>query len=465
MKLVLSKQLLPIHAIIATEEEAKKHKLLKQHFTGADDETLVVVIDGKKQIWCGLGKEKKVTLEKIRRTASSLIQLAKQQKISAFSVQVFSAHPKEKTVFALTEGFLLMNHSFDKYHKVNRAKRVKEVRICEDSSFKKQIEKATILCNNVLFTRDILNDSPSVMNPDAMETIAKTIAEKDVLKLTVVKKATLQKKGLNLLLAVGKGAEHDPRLIILEYNGNKKSKERIALVGKGITFDSGGINLKPTGYIEDMKVDKAGAVSVLATMKSIAELKVKVNVIGVMPFCENAISHTAYKPGDILTSYSGKTVEIANTDAEGRLILADALSYAIKHYAPTYIVDMATLTGAALSITGEFVAPCFSNDDVLVKKLFDAGEEVFERVWRLPLYEEFEKDDVSRVADLANVAKSRHFGSIAGALFLKSFIGDIPWVHVDMSPALSGKPRWYLQQGCTGWGVRLLVNFIESFEK
>ena len=466
MQLSFSTTSLTVQASLFTEEAAKKQKLHTQHFKGSVDEVLIAIINNKKHFLCGLGKETELTEERVRRAAAHLIKAAKEQKVAEFSISFSCNLAKEKVITAVSEGLLLANHPFDKYHQESREKRIKKIYINDSSKFNKQISKAKLICTNVLLARDILNDSPSEMNADAMETLAKKVAKQVKLKLTILNKDSLEKKGLNLITAVGRGAQHAPRLIIMEYKGNPKTQKRIALVGKGITFDSGGVNLKPTGYIEDMKMDKAGAVTVLATMKSIAELKLKLNVVAFMPFCENAISHKAYKPGDIITSYSGRTVEITNTDAEGRLVLADAITYAVKHYKPTHIVDVATLTGAALSALGEFVAPIFSNNDTLSQQLFDAGEQVHERLWRFPLYEDFEKDNPSRLADLQNAPKTRYYGSISGALFLKPFVEKTPWVHIDMAgTAASKKPRWYLQEGCTGWGVRLLVRFLENFKQ
>ena len=250
----------------------------------------------------------------------------------------------------------------------------------------------------------------------------------------------------------------------MKYKGTSAKKDWIALVGKGITFDTGGINLKPSGHIETMRTDMAGAAACIYTMKAIAQMKLPVNVVAVIPLAENMISHTAYKPGDVFTAYNGKTVEIGNTDAEGRLILADALSFTEKTFKPKAMIDIATLTGACIVSFGEIVAAFLTNDEKLSSALIKASEITGERIWRLPLYKEYNEDIKSEIADIINVPAQRTAGTIIGATFLKNFVEKTPWVHIDIAgTAWYSKKRGYNPKNATGFGVRLLYEFVKNF--
>jgi leucyl aminopeptidase len=267
--------------------------------------------------------------------------------------------------------------------------------------------------------------------------------------------------GLNLLLAVGRGSSYSSRLIILEYDNNKSSGEHIVLIGKGITFDTGGLNLKLSTHILDMKCDMAGAATVLGMLKTASELKIKKNIAAIIPTCENMIGPNAYKPGDIIKSYSGKTVEVIDTDAEGRLVLADAITYAVKHLKPTYILDFATLTGSIIRTFGGFVTGLFSNNDLLAEKIFHAGEMTYERVWRLPVYDEYKELMKGEFSDLKNISKEEYAGAITGAAFLEEFVEKIPWAHFDIGgSAFFDKQKFYIPKGGTGIGIRLFVELL-----
>ncbi|MDO5577590.1 MAG: M17 family metallopeptidase, partial [Fibrobacter sp.] len=263
---------------------------------------------------------------------------------------------------------------------------------------------------------------------------------------------------------VGAGSSTPPRLIIMEYTGNKNDSFKTALIGKGITFDSGGQNLKPTGHIETMRSDMAGASIVLGVINALVELKAPVNVTGVIAAAHNAIGANAFFPGDIYKSYSGKTIEICSTDAEGRLVLADAISYCINNFKPDKIIDFATLTGAVVTALGEIVAGLFSNNDTLAAKLFDAGEICGERLWRLPMYKMYCDSIKSDIADLRNLSKFKKgtASSITAAAFLKEFVGDIPWAHIDIAGTAfnEGAACGEIPQFATGFGVRLFLEYV-----
>ncbi|KKL70823.1 hypothetical protein LCGC14_2101050 [marine sediment metagenome] len=272
----------------------------------------------------------------------------------------------------------------------------------------------------------------------------------------------LKKLKLNALLAVAEGSRSSARLVLMEY-GPANAKKTVTLVGKGVTFDSGGINLKPSGSLEDMKMDMAGAAAVAATMITIARLGLKTKVIGVIPIVENMPSGTATRPGDIIKSYAGKTVEIGNTDAEGRLILIDAISFAIKRYKPDTIIDLATLAGACVMALGEKIAGIFSHDDDLANALISSGGKTYERCWRLPLPDDYKELIKSDLADIKNLASSRWGGAITAALFLSEFAEVSSWAHIDIAgPAYSKKGNAYCPKGGTGFGVRLLCEWMKT---
>ncbi|EKD26371.1 MAG: hypothetical protein ACD_79C01236G0004, partial [uncultured bacterium] len=315
------------------------------------------------------------------------------------------------------------------------------------------------VCEAVNYTRDLVNENAGVMTPLRLTKEALLVAKEHKLKCTVLDDKALEKNGLRLLRAVGQGAVNKPCLIMLEYlNGSKKQK-KIAYIGKGITFDTGGINLKPTGSIEDMRMDMAGAAGVLGAIKAIASLKKKVNLVAVLACAENAIGSRAVKPGEIIEAYNGKTVEILSTDAEGRLVLADALSYIEKKYKPDYMIDMATLTGAILIALGTNYAGLMTKDEKLKETILKASNETDEKVWQLPLTEIFEKDMDSDVADLRNIGKNRYGGAIRGAVFLNNFVKTAKWAHLDIAgTAWSSEVQGCNPKFATGFGVRLLTD-------
>ena len=267
------------------------------------------------------------------------------------------------------------------------------------------------------------------------------------------------------VLGVSQGSANPPRFLILQYFGNTKSEKPVVLVGKGVTFDSGGISLKPGLGMEDMKMDMCGAAAVVGAFEAVSKLQYKINLIGLIPLVENMPSGTAMKPGDIITSYSGITIEVDNTDAEGRLILADALGYA-ANYKPKAVIDIATLTGAVVITFGHQVAGIMGTDKALLEKLFEAGERTYERVWELPLYKEFDKFTKSELADVKNIGPSRQAGTIMGGAFLKKFVGDkFPWVHIDIAGTaiITADMPDYISKYASGFGVRLFVEFLKNY--
>jgi leucyl aminopeptidase len=310
----------------------------------------------------------------------------------------------------------------------------------------------------------MVNEPSNFMTPSNMAEAARQLARKYGLKVEVFEKEKMKELGMGGLLGVSQGSQQPPRFIILSYKGSDSDDIDISLVGKGITFDSGGIDIKPSDSMEDMKGDMAGGASVMAALIALAQLKPKINVTALVPATENMPSGTAMKPGDIITALNGKTIEVINTDAEGRLILSDALSYAKKLGAKA-IVDVATLTGACHVALGSVCSGAFTNNQELADKVIAAGNETGELMWQLPMYDEYKEQLKSDVADIKNIG-SRWGGAITGGKFLEEFIDKIPWVHLDIAGTYeTDKERGYLVKGATGVPVRTLVNLILTMAK
>jgi len=444
-----------------------RNAIIDGDFRGKFKETLFLRDDKaktKRLLLIGLGKENELTEERIRKCFSVVFSHAK-NKVTSFSTllpKINKIKPPQ-LMKNIIESIILSNYKFDKYKKKEKdEKEFKNLTIIS-KQVKGIVSETQTICENTILARNLINEPANVMNPIELAKVAKGIASKHKMKFTEIVGKELVKKNLNLIFSVGKGSKYPPRLVIMEYQGGKKGEKPIALVGKGITFDTGGINLKPTGYIETMKLDKGGACVVISTMKALAELKIKKNVVGFAPICENMIGLESYRPSDIVKAYSGKTVEVQNTDAEGRLALADALAYAEKNYKPSVIVDLATLTGAVVVSLGDIVAGMVSNNDKFSNKMFSAGEKTFERVWRLPLYEEYEDMMKGEISDIKNIGYKHHAGSITAAAFLKKFVDKTPWVHLDIAGTeWLEKERDYIPKDATGYGVRLLLEFIKS---
>ena len=323
--------------------------------------------------------------------------------------------------------------------------------------------KLDAILKGVNLTRDLVSEPGNILTPDEY-TKRLLKLKKHGLKITVYDEKKLKNLGLNALLGVGQGSINGTYLVTIEWNGAKSKSKPLAFVGKGVCFDTGGISLKPARFMEEMTYDMAGSAVVAGLMKNFALRKAKINAVGVVGLVENMPGGNAQRPGDIVKSYSGKTIEILNTDAEGRLVLADALSFTEKKFKPQFMIDLATLTGAIIVCLGEEYAGLFSNDDNISKKIFKAGEKVGEKVWRLPLHENYDKLINSKIADVQNINYAGGAGSITAAQFLKRFIlNKTSWVHLDIAGmAFSKKAANINPGGATGYGVRLLNKFIED---
>ena len=359
-------------------------------------------------------------------------------------------------------GFKLKSYEFNVY-KSKKNEKIIEINLLNNKYVKKNELRYFAIEKGVNFARDLVSEPPNVLFPK--EYVNRLLKLKKFgVKVTIYNENKLRKLGMNSLLGVGRGSAKESFLVTLEWHGNKKTKNLpLSFVGKGVCFDTGGISLKPAKFMEEMKYDMAGSAVVAGLIKSLAIRKAKVNAIGVLGLVENMPGGNAQRPGDIVKAYNGKTIEVLNTDAEGRLVLADALSFTEKKFKPKFIIDLATLTGAIIIALGEEYAGLFSNNDELSKKLYDAGEKVNEKVWRLPLHKNYDKLMDSTIADIQNINYSGGAGSITAAQFLQRFIDKTPWAHLDIAGmAFSKKAANLNPGGATGFGVRLLNQLIED---
>ena len=330
-------------------------------------------------------------------------------------------------------------------------------------SVQKAILKGHVIADEVNKTRTLANTPGGDMTPKILAQRAREAMKSLPVKVQVLGEKEMEKQKMNAILSVGRGSDEESKFIIMEYFGGKKGEKPIVLVGKGVTFDSGGLNLKPSGAMSGMNMDMSGGASVIHTMALVAKMKLKKNVIGLIPSVENFISGKSYRPGDVIRSMSGKTIEILNTDAEGRVILADALTYAGK-YNPEVVIDVATLTGAAVVALGERMSAVFTDDDELCQKLEKIGDKTGDYMWRLPMWEEYENEIKGTLGDFTNIHNkdSRYGGATYGAIFLKQFIKGYKWAHIDIAPRMTSMAGEFLAPGALGTPVRALFKFIEE---
>jgi leucyl aminopeptidase len=426
-------------------------------------------LQAERLVLVGLGKKSEFTDERLRQAAGNAVQALRGARVACFSTALHLSGKPETAIETVCEGTLLGSYSFEQYKTKDQAERFgfeTMTLLLPKGVTKKEattrIERTTTLCQGVSLARDLVSHPGNVATTGYLADTAHELAKRHNLSCEILELEELERLGMNALVAVGKGSVEPPRLIVLEYRGSGEKERPVVLVGKGITFDSGGISIKPSAGMEEMKTDMAGGAAVLGTMEAAAGLKLPVNLVVIIPTAENMPDGKAYKPGDIITSMSGQTIEITNTDAEGRLVLCDALHYAVQKYKPAAMIDLATLTGACVVALGHEASGLMGNDQPLASALKKAGECCGERVWELPLWDSYGEAMKSDIADLKN-AGSRDGGSITAGWFLKQFVGKTHWAHLDIAgTAWSTKSRPCAPKGATGVGVRLLIEFLRN---
>lgn len=444
-------------------------------FSGKHGQTLLLYTRGSaaplRLMLLGLGKAEKASGETIRQASAIAINEAQKLQVKSVTVAVNSELPldPEEVSQAFAEGIEMGSYRYWGYR----------TGLSDEQTFR--VERATVLARNnkekaqagitagqkiasgVNFARDLVNGPGYAMHPPQLGEEALKLGKRTGIKVTVLDMKQLTEQGFGGILAVGKGSDHEPRFIIMEYGQAEAGTPTICLVGKGLTFDSGGLSLKPAEAMKTMKSDMAGAAAVYGAMQNAAELKLPLHVVGLVSAAENMPSSSAYRPGDIVRTLSGKTIEVLNTDAEGRIILSDALFYA-QRYNPAAIVEFSTLTGAIIIALGSHASGMMGTDQALLDKLIRAGEVTGERVWQLPLWDEYHEMIKSEIADIKNIAGSPA-GSITAGAFLAEFVGKCPFAHIDIAgTAWVEKPtKPYDTNGATGVGVRLATEFLRSY--
>ncbi len=451
-------------------------------FKGGEGQSLSIALPPRSSylrvIVLGLGDKNKLDVSKAETIGGRLLSALNTQ--GAERAVYLNAEELEATGFDLLLqmmfGLRLGSYEFDNYKtqpkKDKEEPKLQSVSILTDNGKKltKDFAEFEILAQSVFITRDLVNEPPNVLYPESFANFIKKTLSPLGVKIEIFDKSKIEKLGMGLLYAVGQASEHEPRFVVMSWPGNPKKKKQkpVALVGKGMTYDSGGLSIKPGEAMATMKMDMAGAGAVVGAMHMLAKRKTSAPVVAVVPIAENSISDEAYRPDDIIKSYSGKTVEVLNTDAEGRLILADALTYVQQKYDPEIIIDLATLTGAILIALGLDYCGVFSNDDDLWNKIDASAKNTGEKVWRMPLDENFRRELDSPFADIKNIGNGRFGGSSLGAAFLSEFVDKgRPWAHLDIAGVATIKsvrptnPKPF----ASGYGVRLLNDLIkENYE-
>ena len=441
-------------------------------FEGKLNQTLVHYMPdcstAKRYIAVGLGDSKKYTSDYLRQAAATAAKKILDLKLTTFSIEFMGeTHLSSGDAQALAEGLVLGSYRFLNYKKSSDDyPGIGTGLVISDSAISAALNYGMQISAGVVLARDLGNHPSNIATPGYLADTAEAIAKRGGMKITVFEREDFEKMGFGALQGVAQGSDVPPKFIVMEYMGGGPKTKTLGLVGKGLTFDSGGISIKPGAGMDEMKFDMLGGAAVLGIMSIVAETKPKLNIIAVVPSTENMSGGEAYKPGDILTAYNGKTIEILNTDAEGRLILADGLAYITDKYKLDGLVDFATLTGAVVVALGHRYSGIMTNDQNLADQLIELGQKTQDRVWQMPLDDEYAEDIKSKIADLKNTGVAREAGTIAAAAFLREFVKEgTPWCHVDI--AGSGwlkKGRSYQPDGPTGAGVRLIMELIRSWE-
>ncbi len=437
--------------------------------TQKNDSEVITLPTGQKSLLIGAGKTRKINSRTLIILSRTVISLAKQNNIKKLALNFMDfafPHLKLKSsaiAEMLAVNFEMANFEFVQY-KTSPAKGwnfVREVTIIsKDSAVKKAVGKGQTIGEEVNNTRVLANSPGGVMTPKVLAQKAKEAGRKYNFKVRVLGLKEIQKMKMGGVLAVAGGSREEPKFIIIEYMSGGKEKP-VVLVGKGVTFDSGGLNLKPGESMQGMHTDMSGGAAVISALTLAARLKLKKNIVGLVPAVENMPSGSSYRPGDIVETMSGKTIEVLNTDAEGRVILSDALTYAVR-YNPKLVVDIATLTGAAMIALGQRASAVFTKDLKLENLIRELGEQSGDYVWPLPLWDEYEEDIKGTFGDITNTGRNRYGGAITAAIFLYQFAKEYPWVHIDIAPRTTAVEGELLAKGACGAPVRLLIKLLEQ---
>ena len=429
---------------------------------GKRGESHLFYVKGRRVLLLGLGNEEKFDSKAMRMVAGRAMAFARDKKFYKIVVECFS--DKSETYQAFGEGIVLGSYQYLE-HKTNKESSSQPLMVTIlGCSHPDLINEGVHIGSAVCFARDLGNGPGNISTPSKLAESAEQIANEGDMTIKVFDREDFTIMGMGGIAGVARGTDEPPKFIVLEYMKGGDEKPKI-LVGKGLTFDSGGISIKPATKMDEMKFDMCGSAVVLGVFKALATTKPDLNVVGIIPATENLNGSKAYKPGDILKAYNGKTIEVLNTDAEGRLILADGLSYASKHYNPEYILDFATLTGAVIVALGHEATGIMGTDDNLIKKIIKASKKTNEKVWELPLWPEYCEQIKSQIADVKNMGAPMQAGTIAAGAFLKEFVSkDIPWVHFDIAgTAWGSKPNSINPKGsASGWGIRLVLEMLKQ---
>jgi leucyl aminopeptidase len=440
-------------------------------FEGKKDQSLDILapVDGVDSVvLLGAGKPGVMDVREIELLGGAiagLLQAGKRKSGAVIALPAGGKGQKPADVAALiASGATLRHYAFELYKSKKGNGSNPEtlvISVADVAAAKKAFVKHSAIAEGNHFARDLVNEPANVLTPPVFAERARALAKAGV-KIEILKPAQMKKLGMHALLGVAQGSPHEARLVVMRWNGGKKGVRPVAFVGKGVTFDTGGVSIKPAGGMEDMKGDMAGAACVTGLMLALAKRKAKVNAIGAIGIVENAIDGKAQRPGDVVKSMSGQTIAVLNTDAEGRLVLADVLWYVQSRFKPQFMVNLATLTGAIIVALGKEHAGLFSNNDELASRLSVAGYATGEKVWRMPLTPEYDKLIDHDVADMKNIG-GRHAGSITAAQFLQRFVNNVPWAHLDVAGTAMDSVKSSINQSwASGWGVRLLNNLVES---
>lgn len=454
-----------------------KSAAAKEEFTGKELQSLLLypknIISSYKFLLLGLGKKEEFNIFKLYKFVAASVKRAlegKPVKIAIIADDYWmKKYPVEQVVKSIVEGVILSSYKFNKYKGEEEQKKlrmIEQVLIClapnKITAGEQGVQLGEIFSQATIFARDLINEPPEITNPEFLAKTAQEIEKESqgAVKVKIYEIEEIAKLGMNSFLGVAKGSEKAPKFIRLSYKPSGASK-KIVLIGKGITFDTGGLSLKGPEHMETMKLDMSGAATVLAAFKAISKLNPKVEVVGLIAACENMPGGGALKPGDILKAMNGKTIEVLNTDAEGRLTLADAISFANIKEKPDEIIDLATLTGACMVALGENIAGLWSNNDKLKDQIEKSALFSGEKVWCMPLEKEYQELNKSHIADIKNIQTGKYGGAITAALFLAEFAGQTPWVHLDIAgPAFAEKDTILAPQGGVGFGVRMLLHYL-----